>query len=153
MMFIYGSLNLGRQLEREFTSSWWWCCTPGTPICWEINRGHPHPFLGEFNLGGLAHRFSMHSHGLLLLAEKVCAVVHIFLQINMHLDILPSKCHWVFTLSRTVGGWFWWKWKNDFGTSPALEGCHCGVCWEWQFFRHSLASVPQILSPRWSLIF
>lgn len=131
MMFIHGALHLGRQLEREFTSSWRRCYTPGAPICWEINRGHSHPFLGEFNLSSSEDLLtaSVCTATACCCLQKRCAVGHVFLQINMHLDILPSKCHWVLTLSRTVGGWFWWKWKNGFGTSPALEGSPAKSLW------------------------
>lgn len=68
-----------RWLERGFPSSWWWFCMSGTPICsdvfWEkINKGHS-PILWRvwpFCLRRLAHHLCMHSHDLLLLAEKMC---------------------------------------------------------------------------------
>lgn len=119
---------------REFTSSWWWCCTPGAPICWKINRGHPHPFLGEFNLSTVEDLLiaSVCTATACYCLRKRCAVVHVLLQINMRLDILPSKCHWVFTLSRTVRGWFNGSGRMTPAPFHLWRGVrlnHRGICW------------------------
>lgn len=102
----------------------------------EINRGHPHPFLGEFNLSTAEDLLitSVCTATACYCLQKRCAMVHVLLQINMCLNILPSKCHWVFTLSRTVGGWF----NGSERMTPApfhlwrgVRLNHCGICWGW----------------------
>lgn len=41
--------------------------------------------------------------------QNGCVVVQFLLKINMHLDSLSSKCHWVFPLSWNDKGWVWMK--------------------------------------------
>lgn len=82
----------------------------GAPVCYDvfgekINRGY-YPFWGEFDLSTSEDLLTtlVCTAMAYCCLQKRCALVHVLLQINMHLDILSSKCHWVFLLSGNVGG-------------------------------------------------
>lgn len=124
MLLILRCSNQVGNLEGRFCFScqYVWCwhefCTHSTLAACYLgeNKLGPLPIhwrVCSVRLWGTADSVSMHSHGLLVFVQTGCGVVRFLLKINMHLDILSSKCHWVFPLSWNDKGWFWMEMEGS----------------------------------------